>query len=273
MEKYNIETEIWKDIKGYEGYYQVSNLGRVQSLNRTVKVKTKAGEFERFFTGKVLISSLRKGYPRIILSKNSIHKHKSIHRLVAEHFIENPNNLEQVNHIDCNKENNNVNNLEWVTHVGNARHAVENGMYKRGSKHIQSKVKIKHVPQILKLYFEDGLLQNEISDKYNVAQTMISTIISGKSWHFQENRKLIILLKKYIKDKPYNNTFLNKKMVEDILIEHFVNDKSQSSISEIYGISVSTVNRVVHGKSQIFKDDKYLANKQKKLKNDCSKYN
>ena len=146
-------------------------------------------------------------------------------------------------------------------------------MYKKGSKHIQSKVKIKHVPQILKLYFEDGLLQNEISGKYNVAQTMISTIVSGKSWHFQENRKLIILLKKYIKDKPYNNTFLNKKMVEDILIEHFVNDKSQSGISDTYGISVSTVNKVVHGKSQIFKDDKYLANKQKELKNACSKYN
>lgn len=98
--------EIWKDIKGYEGLYQVSNLGRVRSLPRNGTVKE-----IRLLKQHVKNS----GYYIVILSKNNNQKCKTVHRLVAETFIENPKGYLVVNHKDENKKNNNVDNLEWCT--------------------------------------------------------------------------------------------------------------------------------------------------------------
>lgn len=86
--------EIWKDIKGYEGLYQVSNLGRVKS-------------------SKKILSPSKTEYLKVSLSKNGAQNTHYIHRLVAQAFIDNKSNLPFVNHIDENKHNNNVNNLEW----------------------------------------------------------------------------------------------------------------------------------------------------------------
>lgn len=102
--------EIWKDIKGYEGLYQVSSFGRVKSLERVDRIgRKKHGKFlkEHINSG---------GYFNVALySKYSVKKYLLIHRLVAQAFIPNPNDYPQVNHIDENKINNNVDNLEWCT--------------------------------------------------------------------------------------------------------------------------------------------------------------
>lgn len=99
--------EIWKDIEGYEGLYQVSNLGRVKSLGNGNSNKSK---------NKTLKQQLsHKGYPMIGLCKNGKPKRFSVHRLVAEAFLPNPNNYDQVNHKDENKTNNCISNLEWCT--------------------------------------------------------------------------------------------------------------------------------------------------------------
>lgn len=100
MHQKKIMEEIWKDIEGYEGLYQVSNLGRVKSLRRNIILKIKIE---------------RNGYEKVVLTVNSIHKDYYIHRLVATAFISNPDNLPQVNHKDENKTNNCVDNLEWCT--------------------------------------------------------------------------------------------------------------------------------------------------------------
>lgn len=105
--------EIWKDIKGYEGLYQVSNLGKVKSLKKNIILKPYIE---------------KKGYLRIDLNKNGKSKHYLIHRLVAEAFIPNPLNKLQINHIDCNKQNNCINNLEWSTNLENAIHAYNNNL-------------------------------------------------------------------------------------------------------------------------------------------------
>lgn len=109
--------EIWKDIKGYEGYYQVSNLGNVRSLDRFDGVHDRKGT-------KIKPNLKQNGYLQVGLRKHNKRKWFGVHRLVATYFLRNPNNKPQVNHIDCNKQNNNVSNLEWVTGKENQEHAV-----------------------------------------------------------------------------------------------------------------------------------------------------
>ena len=99
--------ELWRDIVGYEGLYQVSNLGRVRTMPRA-KVKPGIMRLEN-----------NKGYYRISLSKNGISKHFIVHRLVAQTFIDNPNNYREINHINENPLDNRVENLEWCTHIYN----------------------------------------------------------------------------------------------------------------------------------------------------------
>lgn len=105
--------EVWKDVVGYEGMYQVSNLGRVRSLGRYVS-NNPNGKKKRYIEGRVLIpNDNSKGYKYVCLSVEQKHAHKYVHRLVAEAFLSNPHHYEQINHKDENKWNNNVNNLEW----------------------------------------------------------------------------------------------------------------------------------------------------------------
>lgn len=103
----NAKDEIWKPIKGYEGLYEISNQGRVKSLKRNT-ART-----------KILKLHDTKRYLQIELSKNGITEYKSVHRLVAEAFVPNPNNLPEVNHKDENKKNNFVGNLEWISRHDN----------------------------------------------------------------------------------------------------------------------------------------------------------
>lgn len=129
--------EIWKDIDGYIGKYQVSNLGKVRSLPRNGTVRYK----------RILkIQTDRKGYNYV-----SFHKKKfKVHRLVAEAFIPNPENKPQVNHIDGNKINNCVNNLEWATAQENIQHSLKTGLrdYRKIKKALQY-ARLKNIKPII----------------------------------------------------------------------------------------------------------------------------
>ena len=107
-----ITEEIWKDIEGYEGYYQVSNMGRVKSLERKCKCRSNG---IKTIQSKILKPGVVKGYLRVNLRRNNKTKQYQIHRLVAITFLPNENNYPFVNHKDENPSNNRVDNLEWCT--------------------------------------------------------------------------------------------------------------------------------------------------------------
>ena len=115
--------EIWKDIKGYEGFYQISNMGRVRSVDR---IRNSKHHGLSKIKGRMLIPLIQDGYYLATLCKNGEMKHFRIHRLVAEAFIPNPDNLPFINHIDENKSNNKVDNLEWCTRSYNNNYGHRN---------------------------------------------------------------------------------------------------------------------------------------------------
>lgn len=128
-----IEKEEWKDIPGYQGIYMISNLGRVKSLERTLNYEPS----ESYPNGRTrvlkekILSPCRdkKGYLFVQLFINGNFRSKKVHRLVAEAFIPNPLNLEQVNHKDENKQNNKLSNLEWCTNIYNSNYGT--GKYRK----------------------------------------------------------------------------------------------------------------------------------------------
>lgn len=123
--------EIWKDIKGYKNLYQVSNLGNVRSLDR-IRKNGKEPNRKYLQKSKLLKPAIQNvGYKFVVLSKNGKRKGFRVHRLVAEAFIDNPNNYDCVNHKDENKLNNNVSNLEWCTVAYNNKYGTKQERYRK----------------------------------------------------------------------------------------------------------------------------------------------
>lgn len=178
--------EVWKDIPNYEGLYQVSNLGKIKSLER--KVKKYNGE--RIVRERILKQSYEKKYMHVQLSKNGKTITRLVHRLVAETFIDNPNNLKEVNHIDANTRNNNVNNLEWCTRYENMQHAKQMGLIKHnsgekcywykkyGKEHTRSKKIIQLTKQGIKIKEWDSLA--DVERELNIKKGNICKCCKGE---------------------------------------------------------------------------------------------
>lgn len=159
------------DVKGYEGLYKISTNGKVYSLKRK-KIKR--------------IDTNRHGYERVNLFKNGRGKHFLVHRLVAQAFIPNPNNYSFVNHIDGNKLNNDVNNLEWCTWSQNMIHAYSHGLVK----HLTTKV-IQYTLASEKVKEWDSI--KEACDALGISHGNISKVCCGKRknaggyiWRYKE---------------------------------------------------------------------------------------
>lgn len=164
--------EIWKDIKGYEGFYQISNIGRIKNLPR------KYAPRERI--RKNCLDS--DGYGLIILYRDGTSKTKKIHRLVAQAFIENPLNLPEVNHKNGIKTDNYTDNLEWVTTRQNIEHAIKIGLMNPiGEDNSNSKLRSKDVKEIKRL-ISLGLTSRKIASMFGMSNQMISNIKLEYNW-------------------------------------------------------------------------------------------
>lgn len=129
-------TEIWKSVKDYEGYYEISNCGNIRSVERFIE--TPLGK-RRICSKDISIRMNNWGYLEVRLSKNGRTTTKPIHVLLAQVFIPNPNNKQEVNHKDGIKTHNQPHNLEWVTHSENIKHAYEYGLIIKKSKFLFDK--------------------------------------------------------------------------------------------------------------------------------------
>lgn len=178
--------EIWKDISGYEGLYQISNFGRVKSL-------AKHCGFGKGYTTKEIILKphLRLGYISYTLYKNDIPKAIGAHRLVAIAFIPNPENKPQVNHINGIKTDNSIKNLEWVTNSENVKHAFNTGLKHSSDKQkakasingIRSrKLTVEQVHNIKQYHTLTNLSSFKLSKIFNIPRTTIERIITGISY-------------------------------------------------------------------------------------------
>lgn len=125
-----MKEEIWKPVRGYENLYEVSSFGKIRSVDKVVYTNNRFNKMQKKIKGKILSPFLNKktGYMQVALSKNKKTKLYLVHRLVALTFFPIDNISLQVNHIDGNKQNNNVENLEWCTRSENIVHAYKIGL-------------------------------------------------------------------------------------------------------------------------------------------------
>jgi len=169
--------EVWKDIKGYEGYYQISSLGNVKSLRRTDIRGNRVPE-------KVIKPNLKNtGYIDVNLCKDRDKKTYRVHRLVANAFLKNPSNKPQVNHKNGKKTDNRIENLEWCTGSENTTHSFKNKLQPLplGIKNSQSKLSESDVLEIKQLLLKK-MKQKEIAELFRISVPTISNIKRNKNW-------------------------------------------------------------------------------------------
>ena len=170
--------EEWRDITGYEGYYQISSFGNARSVNRTVKV---GSWITRRMNGRLLIKMVNQGYFNVNLCQHGVPKTIRVHRLVALTFIPNPKNKPSVNHKNGDRYDNRVENPEWVTPSENLKHASENGLLSpsRGENHGGSKLNEFQVRVIKKC---NDLYGRELGEVFNITAHTIHAIKAGRIW-------------------------------------------------------------------------------------------
>ena len=169
--------EIWKPIKNYETLYEVSNLGNIKSYDKYIPNRHGTKTFKK----SKLISSCNNGngYLQVKLSKNGKRKAFYVHRLVCDAFLGNLDSNLEVNHIDCDKSNNKLDNLEIISHKENMIHAYNNNLL---YPHFNFKINETIAKEIKKLYMIDNLKQYEICKKLQLSKSIVQGVCSGKTW-------------------------------------------------------------------------------------------
>jgi len=193
-------NEIWRNIKGYEGYYQISNYGRVKSLKRAIK------QGRRYVTvnEKIIKPFLTKnGYLRVNLSKNGKDSFLLIGRIVLSTFKSNKKGL-VCHHINGNKLDNRINNLFWISRSKHTEfHNYYNPRNNKGERNGRSKLLSKDIMKI-KLLFLNGLSYKEISRFYNVKPYAIGSILRRRTWKHIKHPNL---------DKEVKKELLRRKSI------------------------------------------------------------
>lgn len=171
------DPEIWKEIEGYNGKYLISNHGRIKSFSQKVR-----NRFPEGFITLGNIDTTRYYVFRLGTSKTDRIGIR-VHTLVATYFKEKPTNAECVNHLDGNRLNNHHSNLEWCTLSENIKHAVRTGLMDlKGEKHPHAKLTESNVIEMRRLRNEEGLIYQEIANRFGIERRQASDVVRGINW-------------------------------------------------------------------------------------------
>lgn len=182
--------EIWKDIPNYEGLYQVSNLGEVKSLNYNHQKKSKLLKQKEQKTGYKNVTLCKKGRKKIFL----------VHRLVAKCFLDNYDDKLQVNHIDGNKKNNKLSNIEMVTASENQKHSYKNNLHKISGNAIIGRKKVKCIELQIEKDSIREMFKFLLNNNYLVKDNR-----KGLTNAINNNKKFVGLTFEYVNDKEIKN--------------------------------------------------------------------
>lgn len=215
--------EVWKDVVGWEGFYQVSNLGNIKSSDRWVQYSRQGTLTQRFYKSKPLKPKVNFGGYLICHFRDKASDKEewpSIHRLVAKAFVDNPEDKPTVNHKDGNKLNNAVDNLEWATEKEQTVHAFKNNlMLVRGNTLYPEELK-----QEIKQYYEDtGCSIKKLAKIFNISETTAGRIAKGKWGDPRKTSKEVIQQMRELREQGLTLT----------------------AIGEIFGVNFSTVHNHV----------------------------
>lgn len=239
----DIDGEVWLDVDGYENFYQVSNLGRVKSLERIIN---KNGRCCSIVKCKILLQSIDEdGYLHVTLSRNSKVSRKIVHRLVGFHFIDNPENKPQINHKKGIKTDNRATELEWSTTQENIRHALNTGLR-------HTKITEDNVLEIRQMRL-DGMSYKEIGEKFLVANSVIRRILIGESWRWLNPSNYSIEINKEISKKcsvgeKNGRCKLTENDVRKIRELRAMGMK-QKEISSLFPVSMNMISSIITGVS------------------------
>lgn len=174
-------SEIWKSVEGHERLLEVSSFGNVRTLDRLVPING-GHKLEK---GKILTLRLKKnGYLQVAVRfGNGNRKWFLVHRLVAIAFLPNPDKLSQVDHVNNDKADNKVVNLQWMTSKANCNKAYKDGMCSNEEKHYKAKLTKEQVIEIRNI---TGMLHREIASLYGVSRSTITVIRASKTWKYAE---------------------------------------------------------------------------------------
>ena len=251
-------NEIWKDVKGFEGIYQVSNLGRIKGLKRISKD-------HRYLPERILSGSLySNGYIVVKLRYNGMLKRTSIHRLVAEHFIPNPNKYPCINHKDENKRNNKVENLEWCSQKYNSNYGTGNQRRRKTyKKKYSKKIRqytlngdfVREYDSIADASFYSGAQKSEICSCCKRVKNCISA--KGYLWRYADESNEKSIEKYSIKKSPLIQPIIQYSLNGDFIMEfESISDAVKSTGTRRSGIYACCVGRYKSSNGYVWKHKK-----------------
>lgn len=232
--------EIWKSLKDIVecgDNYEVSNMGRVRSVDRKVN-SWNGGRVSKGIILKTWIN--RYDYEMVTFQDTDTKKSYGVHRLVALAFIPNPDNKPEVNHEDGNKVNNNVENLTWATFSENRKHAFETGLQYgvKGQDNVNAKLTDEKVIELFEKYKTNNYSMQQLADKYDSSLTVVSTIINGTAWT-------------HLNLGTHKRDMSKKSIITDELIKKVKELKelgySKRKIEREVGVSRTTVTKILDG--------------------------
>jgi hypothetical protein len=220
--------EVFVDIKDYEGFYKVSNTGKVFSCRR-----------QKYLLPK----SDKDGYKEVCLCVGEVRKYKRVHRLVAEAFIPNEEYLPIINHKDGDKTNNHVSNLEWTTNYGNVIHGFNTNIEGK----TLSSLSKEEMLLIVDMY-RSGYKHYEISERFNLKKQKDGTIFKELSDGRVHSKVTGIRKASNVKSKGGKVELERYTKAKNILIDYFHNNLDKEEIVDKYGVTKAYAEQILSGK-------------------------